>query len=82
VAEAVGRQHGVEVVEVVAGSPAGRAGLRPEDLILEMDGQPVGGMDDVQRLMDGSAIGRRVPVVVYRDGDRRTLEITPSELST
>src|SRR5919198_2227937 len=82
VAEAVGRAHGVEVVEVVPGSPAGRAGLRPEDLILEMDGQPVGGMDDVQRLMDGSAIGRRLPVIVYRDGDRRTLEITPSELST
>ena len=82
VAEAVGRQHGVEVVEVVPESPAGRAGVRPEDLILEMDGEPVGGMDDVQRLMDGSAIDRRLPLIVYRDGVRQTLEITPTELST
>jgi S1-C subfamily serine protease len=82
VAEAVGRQRGVEVVEVVAGSPAGRAGLRPEDLILEMDGEPVTGMDDVQRLMDGSAIGRRLPLVVYRDGSRRTFDIIPTELTT
>ena len=64
------------------GSPAGRAGVRPEDLILEMDGEPVGGMDDVQRLMDGSAIDRRLPLIVYRDGVRQTLEITPTELST
>ena len=82
VAGAVGRQHGVEVVEVVPGSPAARAGLRAADLIFEMDGRAVAGMDDVQRLMDGSAIGRRVDVAVYRDGVRQALEITPTELST
>jgi S1-C subfamily serine protease len=38
-------------------------------------------MDDVQRLMDGSAIGQRISVVVYRDGERRTLEVTPTELT-
>jgi S1-C subfamily serine protease len=81
VAAAVGRQRGVEVVEVVPGSPAAIAGVRPEDLLLEMNGEAVSGMDDVQRLMDGSAIGRRIPVVVYREGARRTLEITPTELT-
>jgi S1-C subfamily serine protease len=81
VAQAVGRPRGVEVVEVVPGSPAARAGLRAEDLILEMNGEAVAGMDDVQRLMDGSAIGRQVGVVIYRDGTRRTVDITPTELT-
>jgi S1-C subfamily serine protease len=81
VAAAVGRQRGVEVVEVVPASPAARAGVRPEDLILEMNGEAVSGMDDVQRLMDGSAIGQRVEVVVYRDGIRHHLEVTPTELT-
>jgi S1-C subfamily serine protease len=46
-----------------------------------MNGEAVSGMDDVQRLMDGSAIGQRIQVVVYREGSRRTLEITPTELT-
>src|SRR5437867_7476996 len=37
----VGRRFGVEVVEVFDGSPAARAGIRPEDLILDIDGVPV-----------------------------------------
>jgi S1-C subfamily serine protease len=81
VAAAVGRQRGVEVVEVVPASPAAHAGIRPEDLILEMNDEPVAGMDDVQRLMDGSAIGQRIIVVVYRDGARKTLDVTPTELT-
>jgi serine protease Do len=81
VAQAVGRQRGVEVVEVVPASPAAQAGVRPEDLILEMNGEAVSGMDDVQRLMDGSAIGQRVKVVVYREGTRHLLEVTPTELT-
>jgi small-conductance mechanosensitive channel len=39
-----------------------RAQASGEDLVLEVDGIPVNGMDDLQRLMDGSAIGRTLPV--------------------
>ncbi|HEV2756217.1 MAG TPA: trypsin-like peptidase domain-containing protein [Actinomycetota bacterium] len=80
VAREVGRERGIEVVQVVAGSPAESAGLRPEDLIVEVHGTPVEGMDDLQRLMDGSLAGRAIEIAVYRDRLLR-LTITPAELA-
>ncbi len=77
----LGRGGGVEVVEVVDGSPAERAGLRAEDLIVELDGQPIERVDEVQRLMTGQTIGQPLTVRVLR-GDRLfDLEIRPVELS-
>jgi S1-C subfamily serine protease len=76
------REAGVEIVQVVEGSPAARAGLRPEDLILDMGGSPMRGMDDVTRLMVGDAIGRTLAVRLYRNGQILTLDVTPIELST
>ncbi len=80
VAREVGRERGIEVVQVVPGSPAAAAGLRPEDLIVEVHGTPVEGMDDLQRLMDGSLAGRSIEIAVYRDRLLR-LPITPAELA-
>ncbi|HEV7175544.1 MAG TPA: trypsin-like peptidase domain-containing protein [Solirubrobacteraceae bacterium] len=77
----LGRQGGVEVVEVVEGSPAERAGLRAEDLIVELDGQPIERVDEVQRLMTGQAIGQPVAVKVLRGERLLDLEIRPVELS-
>src|SRR5689334_13676727 len=62
VARELDRSSGVEVVEVVSGSPAATAGLRPEDLIVAVDGAPVETVDDVQRLMVGDRIGSAVRV--------------------
>jgi S1-C subfamily serine protease len=72
----------VEVVQVVDGSPAARAGLRTEDIILEIESQPVDGMDDLQRLMDATSIGRTLPVRVHRGGRVLTVDVTPVELRT
>jgi S1-C subfamily serine protease len=79
-ASALGRQRGVEVVQVVEGSPADRAGLRPEDLIVEVGGSPVVGVDDLQRLMAGDMIGRTVPARLLRQGREVTVELVPDEL--
>jgi S1-C subfamily serine protease len=74
------RKAGLEVVEVAEGSPAQRAGLRPEDLIVEMGGRAVQRADDVQQLMNDAAINRPLPARVLR-GDRwLELEIHPVEL--
>jgi S1-C subfamily serine protease len=82
VARETGRERGLEVVQVVEGSPASAAGFRPEDLILDVDGQAMEAMDDLQRLMIGDAIGRRVAFHVYRDGRALALDVTPIELVT
>ena len=78
----LGRSAGVEIIEVSAGTPAQRAGLRAEDLIVEMGSpaQPIERVDDVQRLMSQEAIGRPMPIRVLR-GDRwLDLEVSPVEL--
>src|SRR3954454_3703910 len=66
-ARSLGRDAGVEVVQVVEGTPAAAAGLRPEDLIVELDGSPVTGVDDLQRLMVVERIGTKVPIRVLRE---------------
>jgi S1-C subfamily serine protease len=80
-ARAVGRHDGVEVMEVVPGSPAARAGIRSGDLIVELDGVPISDARDLQRLMVGDVIGRSVLARVWRDGDLRGIEIHPVELT-
>ena len=76
----VGRTSGVEIVEVSQGSPAQRAGLRAEDLIVELGGEQIERVDDVQRLMTQDAIGRPLAVRILR-GDRwLDLEVSPIEL--
>jgi S1-C subfamily serine protease len=80
-AAALGRQTGIEVVEVVEGSPADRVGLRAEDLIVEVDGTPVAGVDDLQRLMSGELIGRGVTAKLLRRGHELEVEVVPDELT-
>jgi S1-C subfamily serine protease len=77
----LGRSAGVEISEVSPGSPAQRAGLRGEDLIVEMGGESIERVDDVQRLMSHGAIGRPMAIRVLR-GDRwLDLEVSPVELA-
>jgi S1-C subfamily serine protease len=80
-ASELGRRNAVEVVEVVDGSPAAQAGLRPEDLIVALDGKPVSSAGDLQRLMTEERIGETLTVTVVRQGTPVDLELTPEELA-
>src|SRR5580692_11103853 len=64
----IGRSKGLGVVEVVKGSPAESAGLRPGDIIVEVDGRPVESPRDVQRLMVDGPIERFLVIQVLRSG--------------
>src|SRR5213595_2682379 len=76
-ARTLSREAGVEVVQVVEGTPAAQAGLRPEDLIVELDGAPVSDVNDIQRLMVVERIGAKVPLRILREGRELTLELVP-----
>jgi S1-C subfamily serine protease len=71
----------VEVVSVVEGSPAARAGLRPEDLIVSVDGTPTATVDELQRLMVEELIGRAVEVRAVREGRVTSLRLIPDEMT-
>ena len=75
-----GLSAGLEVTSVVAGSPAARAGIRPEDLILTIDGVPVAAIGDLQRLLSADQIGRALRVALVRTGERLDTEVVPTEL--
>jgi serine protease Do len=79
-ARELGRRNAVEVVEVVEGSPAARGGIRPEDMIVALDGTPLEGADDLQRLMVGELIAKPVRATIVRGGRMMTLELVPAEL--
>jgi S1-C subfamily serine protease len=72
-------ERGVLVASLVEGAPAARAGVREGDIIIEFDGQPVSGTDDLHRLLTESKIGQTVPVAVIRGTERLVLEVTPQE---
>lgn len=61
---------------VVPGMPAAEAGLQPGDRIVEVEGEPVYGFQDLTRLV-APAAGRPLQIVVERDGSKQTFTITP-----
>jgi S1-C subfamily serine protease len=74
------RRVGVEVVEVVSGSPADRAGVREGDLIVEVDGRAVESAADLQRMMVAEVIGTELSARIWRTGSELELRIVPVEL--
>lgn len=80
VARTTGHERGIEVVSVVSGSPADRAGLRPRDVLLSVDGTAVADVRALQRLLDEDYVGRRSSVVFVRDGRECRCEVVFGEL--
>jgi serine protease Do len=77
VAEAIGLQEarGALVTDVPEG-PAMEAGIRQGDVIVSFDGTPVSDTRELVRRVARTAVGKEVPVIVFRDGATQTLRIT------
>ncbi|WP_148591152.1 S1C family serine protease [Aquisphaera giovannonii] len=70
---------GVLVQGVEPGGPADAAGLEEGDVILGLDGQPVGGIDDLHRLLTEERVGVRTPLRILRRPEILTLQVVPAE---
>jgi S1-C subfamily serine protease len=81
IAKEVGRARGVEVSEVVADAPAAAAGLRPGDVIVAVDGSPIEGMSELQRVMASERIGSPVRFTVARHERLLEVDVVPRELA-
>src|SRR6266566_1797729 len=80
-ARELGRTGCVEVGEVVEDAPAARAGVRPGDLIVAVDGRPVETMAELQRLLVGERIGAPVTFTVARHEHVLEIAVVPHELA-
>src|SRR6202521_105645 len=80
-AEKLGQKAGVEVQEVVSGSPAAGAGLRAADIIVSVADVAVAKAGDLQRLMVETRIGSKLALSVLRGDHLVTLEVVPVELA-
>jgi S1-C subfamily serine protease len=76
-----GRDGGVEVVEVVSGSPAESGGISEGDLVVELDGRSVESAADLQQMMVAEVIGTSLEARVWRAGSELRLSVVPEELT-
>lgn len=67
---------GALVIDVVPGGPAEAAGIRPQDIIVNFDGEPIESMDELIVVIRERKVGQEVDVEVVRDGQQTTLEVT------
>ena len=67
---------GVVVESVIAGSPAAKAGLRPGDIITQIDGKKINGGGSLLDIVANSSVGQTIQVRVNRDGKEQTIPVT------
>jgi S1-C subfamily serine protease len=81
-ASRVGRARGLEIVQLLEPGPAASAGLRVGDVVVELGGDPIEGVGDLQRRLVGDVIGRTVELRFERGGEARSVSINPVELAS
>lgn len=73
------RTSGVVIASLEPDSPAAKAGLRPGDIVLALDGEPVTGADDLVRLLGAGRIGIATTLTVIAGNERKQVVIVPAE---
>jgi S1-C subfamily serine protease len=75
-AQEFGQEQGALIIEVVPDSPAARAGIKPNDVIVSFDGERIDSMDDLVVAIRQHRVGERVSMVLVRGGQRMTIQAT------
>jgi serine protease Do len=68
-------ERGVEVVSVDQDAPAGKAGLKEHDVILEFDGTKIEGEEQLRRMLRETPPGRTVTLGISRDGQPMNVKV-------
>ena len=84
IAESLGLKQagGAMVAGVVKGAPGDKAGLRTGDVILTFDGKEVKDSHSLPRMVAATQIGKTVPIGIWRDNAKHTLEAVVGEMPT
>src|SRR5207253_6711360 len=69
-------EHGVEITMVDRDAPAGKAGLKEHDVILEFNGTRVEGEEQLRRLLRETPPGRQITLGISRDGQPMQIKAT------
>lgn len=75
----VAPNKGVLISEVRADGPAAKAGLKPGDVVMELNGQAVNSPGDLQGLVEQIKPGTSLPMTVLREGKRQTIQVAFAE---
>ncbi len=77
---AVLASSGVQVLRLIRGSPAEKAGLAPGDILLSFNGEAILGGRQLGRLVSETPVGHRIKIKYWRDGNVQTCMITTAAL--
>lgn len=72
-------KSGVVVAEVSSKGSAKAAGLQPYDVIVEMDGQKVEGIQNLRKILYSHKVGDKLEVTYYRNGQKQTTTVSLTE---
>ena len=67
--------RGAVITQVVPDSPADKAGLKPEDIIVEAEGREIRGFDQLRNMIGMHRVGDRFDMKILRDGKPRTVSV-------
>ncbi len=68
--------RGVLIRQVVAGQPADQGGVKANDVVLAVDGSPVEGPRDLQRIISSTPVGKTVKLSLLREGKETEVSVT------
>ncbi len=73
--------QGVLVRDIVKNSPAEKAGIKSGDVIIEYDGKTVRDANQFSMMVAATSIGKKVPVIIIRNGDKKTITVKIAKLN-